>query len=140
MTNPLTNTVVKWALGILVAVILFVALWSWWDNLWDWMPWSTESQLTNAQNELDITKADQALTDAQAGEQGAIYGRDREYVMQQPIIIRQVESAANRAESAGDNRAASDAFLDGVCARTVAAGDPRCVAQNNTGVSEGEMR
>ena len=126
--------IVKWSLLALAAVIIFVSIWTWWDNLWDALPWSTESQLTNTQNELDITQADNALKDAQAGEQGAIYGRDREYIMQQPIIIRQTEAAAARAENAASERDATIAFYDGVCAFKVAASDPSCVAQNNSGI------
>lgn len=140
MIQALSKPIAKWSLAALAAVIIFVAIWSWWDDLWGRMPWSTESQLTNTQNELDITKADQALQDAQAGEQGAIYGRERDYIIQQPIIIRQTETAAVRAELAADQRTASDAFYDGVCALSVAASDPGCVSQNDSGVSEGEMR
>ncbi len=128
MTNPFKNPLVKWSLTILAAVVVFVAVWSWWDNVWDAMPWSDHSKMIQAQNELDITKADGALNDAQSGEQGAIYGREREYIMQQPIIIQRTEAAASRAEHAADDRAASDAFLGGVCAFKVAASDPSCIS------------
>ena len=131
--------IVKWSLAALAAVIIFVAIWTWWDNLLAAMPWSTESQLTNTQNELDITKADQALQDTQSGERGAIYGRDRDYIIQQPIIIRQAETAAARAENATSEHDATDAFYDGVCTFSVAARDPSCVAQNDSRVSQGGM-
>ena len=123
--------IVKWSLLALAPVIIFVSVWTWWDDLWDALPWSTESQLTDTQNELDITKADQALQDAQSGERGAIYGRDRDYIIQQPIIIRQAETAAARAENATSELDATNAFYDGVCAFSVAAGDPSCAAQDD---------
>lgn len=131
MKLPAFSTI-QWVLTVVVVGVLAFSVWNFWDDLWGAMPWSRKSQLIEAKNELDISKADATLDEAQQGEKDAIYGRDIEYYIRQPIIIRQTEAAAAQAESASDDRAASNAFIAGVCAHKVAANQPGCTTQDDT--------
>jgi len=85
------------AAAALVAVILIgltvMAVSRWWDDLWDWLPWSTEQRLARAE-----TRADQAQADADARRTEVVWlEKQRADVAEATRVILQTRTVTARA-------------------------------------------
>jgi hypothetical protein len=43
---------------LVLALLAFSLATRWWDDLWDWLPWSTEQQLERTETRADTAEAD----------------------------------------------------------------------------------
>ena len=85
------------AVAALVAVLLIgltlMVVSRWWNNLWDWLPWSTEQQLERAE-----ARADQAEADADARRTEVVWlEKQRADVAEATRVIIETRTVTERA-------------------------------------------
>lgn len=129
----LSAKLIDWLLYAALGLAVLFVVFSTWDSLTSWLPWSDESRRERAVAEAAQAQAQAQTAQTQTEVNDAIDQRESETVTLQPIIIRQTEQAASKAQSAPSERAAADAFFDGVCQRSFYRDEPGCAEKDNSG-------
>lgn len=103
--GPLFPPALSWGLKILALLIVFAVAAAWWDDLWDWLPWSAASRLAAAEasREAGADAASSALHES-AGNAGQMHR-----VEAATRIIVETQAATEGLAAAA--RSASDASL-----------------------------
>lgn len=131
MPSWLTKKVMGWIATVVGVLVLLFIVGNWWDNATAWLPWSDESKLARTEQRAVQAETQATTQGVEAEAKEETYVREREYIMQQPIIIRQAEQGSAAIRAASGDRAASDAFIDSVCKSGLYSDSPRCVQERD---------
>lgn len=90
-----------------VAVVIGLAS-AWWDDLWDWLPWSNEQQLERAEARADYAEAD---ADARRTEVEWLEKQQADVAEATRVIVRAVE-ITERAQALSEGAADATVEID----------------------------